>query len=52
MTTRWEDAREMRVLQGRSPMSSTFKMAIFVVLGSAIMVGALMIANYLNAAAG
>jgi hypothetical protein len=33
-------------------MTSSIKMAIFVVLGSALTVGALMIANYLNAAAG
>jgi hypothetical protein len=33
-------------------MTSTIKMAIFVVLGCALTVGALMIANYLNVAAG
>jgi hypothetical protein len=33
-------------------MSSMAKMAVFAVLGSAIMVGALLIASYLNTAAG
>jgi ABC-type lipoprotein release transport system permease subunit len=52
MTARWEGARATRVFRGRSPMSSMAKMAIFVVLGSALTVAALMIASYLNAAAG
>jgi hypothetical protein len=52
MTARSEDARETASSKGRSPMSSMAKMAIFVVLGSALTVGALMIASYLNAAAG
>jgi hypothetical protein len=33
-------------------MSSTIKMVVFVVLGCALTVGALMIASYLNVAAG
>jgi len=36
----------------RIPMSSMAKMAIFVVLGSALTVGALVIASFLNTAAG
>jgi hypothetical protein len=37
---------------GESAMGSMVKMAVFVVLGSAITVGALMVASYLSTAAG
>ncbi|HUY29056.1 MAG TPA: hypothetical protein VMV27_16720 [Candidatus Binataceae bacterium] len=43
---------ECAAFDGRSPMSSMAKMAVFVVLGSALTVGALMIASYLSTAAG
>jgi hypothetical protein len=46
-----EPARAPRS-NGRSPMGSKAKMAVFVVLGSALTVGALMIASYLSTAAG
>jgi hypothetical protein len=37
---------------GESAMSSMARMAVFVVLGSALTVGALMVASYLSTAAG
>ena len=43
---------ECAASDGRLPMSSMAKMAVFVVLGSALTVGALMIASYLSTAAG
>ena len=38
--------------KGRSTMGSMAKMAVFAVLGSAILIVALMIASHLNTAAG
>ena len=45
----WKDIASFK---GRSTMSSMAKMAVFAVLGSAILVGALMIASHLNTLAG
>jgi hypothetical protein len=39
-------------LPGESAMSSMARMAVFVVLGSALTVGALMVASYLATSAG
>jgi hypothetical protein len=40
------------LFEGGPAMSSMAKMAVFVVLGSALTVGALVIASYLNTVAG
>ncbi len=52
MTTAPEELADTPALRGESPMSSMAKMAMFVVLGSAITVAALVIASHLNTVAG
>jgi hypothetical protein len=42
----------MRFPPGESAMSSMARMAVFVVMGSALTVGALIVANYLATSAG
>lgn len=47
-----EDRACIGLSQGESAMSSMARMAVFVVLGSALTVGALMVASYLSTSAG
>ncbi len=52
MSERAEPASNLPVSAMEVPMSSMARMAVFVVLGSAITVGALIVASYLSTSAG
>lgn len=46
------ESRPFRAFRQESQMSSMARMAVFVVMGSALTVGALIVANYLATSAG